>query len=286
MQRQNHTVLRTASSYWVDAGPGVYQAFPYHWLISPSEEEVVQLFSDQHAIGIRYSAPLNVKSGALSYHVVYQEARYSLDSLSKKARHDVERGTSISTVEPISFYRLANEGWELRQETLIRQGRQHVENKEWWTNLCMSAEGLDGFEAWGAIVNKKLVAALFAFSCDDCFSILYHQSLTSYLPYGINNFLAYSVTREVLKRSGHPKLFYGIQSLDAPSSVDQFKFRMGYIAKPIRQVIEFHPLLRSFATPLSGTILTTVHKIFPSNRLFAKAAGMVQFYSQGLSRIV
>jgi len=283
LRRQDHNVIRTASSNWVDAGPRVYQAFPYHWLISPSEEEVAQLLSDHHAIGIRYSAPLNAKKGALSYHVVYQEAGYGLECLSKKARHDVERGASISIVQPISIQQLAKEGWELRQETLIRQGRQNVENREWWMKLCMSAEGLDGFEAWGAIAHNKLVAALFAFSCDDCFSILYQQSLTSYLPYGVNNFLAYSITREVLKRPGPPNLFYGIQSLDAPSTVDSFKFRMGYAAKPIRQVVEFHPILKPFATPFSGTILAGAHKIFPSNRVLAKAAGMVQFYSRGMS---
>src|SRR5271157_524779 len=118
MLRQNRKVIRTASSYWVDAGPHVYQAFPYHWLISPDKEEITQIFLDHHAISVRYSAPLNAKTGCLSYHVVYQEGTYGYECLSKKARHDVEKGLSISTVEPISFQQLAIEGWELRRETL------------------------------------------------------------------------------------------------------------------------------------------------------------------------
>ena len=41
LRRQGHRVVHTASCYWYDAGPQVYQAFPYHWIIDPVEDELI-----------------------------------------------------------------------------------------------------------------------------------------------------------------------------------------------------------------------------------------------------
>ena len=42
-RRQKHKVIRTKSSYWYEASPHVFQAFPFHWVITPSEKEVNDL---------------------------------------------------------------------------------------------------------------------------------------------------------------------------------------------------------------------------------------------------
>jgi hypothetical protein len=69
-RRQGHKVLQTESSYWVNFGPGVYQAFPYHYLINPSDKEIADLFKRAKAIGLRYSAPLENNQGCTSYHAI------------------------------------------------------------------------------------------------------------------------------------------------------------------------------------------------------------------------
>jgi hypothetical protein len=280
-RRQGHKVLRTASSYWAEVGPCVYQAFPYHWLLSPAEEELNVFLRREKAIALRYSTSLNAGAGCISYHVVYEGSKYSLQDLPKKARYDVKKGLSVASVEPISFSRLAADGWDLRRETLARQKRSGAETKSWWQKLCLSAEDLPGFEAWGALVQGKLVAALLAFSCEDTFSILYHQSLTEYLPLGVNNALAYGVTVNVLERSEPLRIFYGLHSLDAPASVDQFKFRMQYKAKAVRQRVEFHPIVRPFVSETSYSILRMGQRLFPGKASLAKAEGLFRFYLQG-----
>ncbi len=57
-RRQGYRVLRTPSSYWYEASSRVYQAFPYHWLIEPPEQELRGLLVKNNAIAVRYSAPL------------------------------------------------------------------------------------------------------------------------------------------------------------------------------------------------------------------------------------
>lgn len=281
MKRQGHSAIQNASSYWVDAGPGVYQALPYHFLLSPSEDELSNFLRDEKAVALRYSTSLESPIGAVSYHVIYERSQYSLKDLPKKARYDVRKGLAVAKIEPISLDRLADEGWDLRNETLIRQGRFGAETKEWWQKLCLSAKGLPGFEAWGAIIDDKLVASLLAFVCGDCFSIFYQQSLTGYLSYGVNNALAFVVTSEVLCRPGPFWIFYGLHSLDAPASVDEFKFRMGYVAKPVRQRVVFNPWLEPFVNRLSYSILLAGHKSFPSNYALSKSEGIFRFFLQG-----
>jgi hypothetical protein len=278
---QEHKVYRTKSSYWVQAGPRILQAIPYHQVIEPSSEELTELLIGYRAVGLRYSAPWNLPDGIASYHVVFTRHEYPLSSLPKKARHDVQRGMAAASIEPISFTRLASEGWRLRADTLQRQGRAGAETSQWWRRLCQTAESLNGFETWAAIVNDQLAASLIAFTSGDCCSILYQQSRKEFLPLGVNNALTFVFTNEVLKRPGNIWIFYGLHSLDAPPSVDEFKFRMGYTAKPVRQRVVFHPRFRPFVNKASHAILRAGHQIFPGNGTISKAEGMFRFYLQG-----
>lgn len=280
LQRQGYVVVRTRSTYWVQAALRFYQAFPYHWQIEPTLDEIETLFS-HGAIGVRYSAPWHSPTGAASYHVVLTDSTYDLAVLPKKARYDVQKGLKVLQVEMISLERLANEGWILRKETLVRQKRERAENETWWRTLCLSAQGLPGFEAWGAVVNGELAAALLAFTCDDWCSILYQQSRTAYLSLAVNNTLTYVFTREVLTRPGSPKLFYGLQSLDAPSSVDEFKFRMGYVARPVRQRVIFHRRVEPFLNAVSHAALRSLVRWQPYNPWLAKAEGLIRLYLEG-----
>lgn len=281
LYRQGHQIINTESSYWYDIGPKVYQAFPYHKLITPSNDEILDLFRQSRAIGIRFSTPLNQPEGQLSYHVVYDQATYDFAGLPKKARHDVTRGLEYASYESIPMIRLAKDGWKLREDTLVRQGRQNAESKNFWETLCLSADGLPCFEAWGALHEGALVASLFACTIDDTVGIFYQQSLTDHLKSGINNALTYTFTQEVLSRSGIRCIFYGLHSLDAPTTVDEYKFRMRYLPRPVRQRVVFNPLIAPLIKPLSHSLIKFMGKIFRSSSQIAKAEGMVRFYLQG-----
>jgi hypothetical protein len=280
-RRQGHTIISTESSYWCLAGPKIYQAFPYHALITPTPQEILHFFKESKAIAARYSSPINQSDGQLSYHVVYDQDKYEFYDLPKKARHDVTRGLQYASYESISITRLATEGWSLREDTLIRQGRKNAETKSLWETICLSADGLQCFEAWGALHEGALVAALLACTIEDTVSIFYQQSLTQHLKYGINNALTYVFTQEVLSRPGIRHIFYGLHSLDAPASVDDYKFRMGYKAKPVRQRVIFNPLITPLLQPISHSVLKILMKILPCNTQIPKAEGMVRFYLQG-----
>jgi hypothetical protein len=280
LRRQGHGVVRTPSSYWYDAGPRVYQAFPYHWLIQPSAQEVRRLMLLRGIAALRYSAPLAATSGAVSYHVVLN-GPYHLEMLRAQARNGVRRGLNHFQVERIAFERLAAEGWVLQRDTLERQGRIKSMSQAQWQRTCRAAEGLPGFEAWGAIHEGELAAALLTARIDDTCYVPYALSHSNFLREHVNNALFYAVSCDMLARDGVARIFFTLQSLDAPESVDDFKFRMSFTAKPVRQRVVFHPALRPLAGSRTHAVVLRLLGRHPDGPVLAKAEGMLRFLIQG-----
>lgn len=281
LRRQGHIVQRTASSYWFDQGPRTFQAFPYHWVLSIPDAELNEFLRQTQSIGLRYSAPLENNLGKISYHAVFEDDTYDFETLGKWARKNVRRGLKNCSVEPIAFERLADEGWALQLDTLDRQGRDLEVSDALWRQRCLAAADLDGFDAWGALVNGRLAASVITFQMDDCAYMLYQQCHRDYLSEHVNNALSFVVTRAMVERPHVRSILYGLHSLDAPASVDEFKFRMGYSAKPVRQRVVFHPWLAPLFNPASHAVLRQLCRWRPENPTLAKTEGMLRFYLQG-----
>lgn len=280
MRRQGHQVIRTPSSYWYSAGPRVFQGFPYHWLIRPPQEEINALMLTHGIAALRYSTPLDFPDGKVSYHIVLHNP-YSLDALKAQTRNGVKRGLGSCTVEQISFERLATEGWALQQDTLDRQNRLRSMQQSEWEKICRSAADLPGFEAWAAVTDNELAAALIICQIDSIWSVPYAVSHRKFLPQHVNNALFYNVSCNLLARDGVEGIFFTVQSLDAPPTVDDFKLRMGFTPKPVRQRVDFHPWLRPLASATTHKLLARLLQRDEGNPLIAKAEGMLRFHIEG-----
>jgi len=280
MRRQGHRVYRTASSYWYDAGPRVLQAFPYHRLITPDKKEIQTLMVKHGIIALRYSTPLDFSEGRVSYHVVLHTP-YELEALKQQTRNGIKRGLERFHVEKIPFERLATEGWALQYDTLVRQDRLRSMKQNEWECLCRSADNLPGFEAWAATSNGDLAGAVIICRIDDVFSVPYAMSRSCCLSSHVNNILFYSVSCEMLKRQGVSSVFFTVQSLDAPANVDEFKFRMGFESKAVRQRVDFHPFISPFTTPTLHAWTRKLLQWDPSNPFLAKTEGMLRFHLEG-----
>jgi hypothetical protein len=217
----------------------------------------------------------------VSYHVVVEDPAYDLPCLSRQGRQNVRRGLEYVRFERISLCRLATEGWSLRRDSLERQGRLGAETEDWWVRLCTSAEDLPGFEAWGAIHDGELVASFLAFTCDATVMLPHEQSASAHLEHRINNALFFAMIQEGMRRPDISSIFFCLHSLDAPESVDGFKFRMGCVAKPVRQRVVFHPLLAPFVNRASHAALKRARGRYAHSATLAKAEGMVRFCLDG-----
>jgi hypothetical protein len=282
LRRQGIDVVRTPSTYWHRQGPRVYQAFPYHALITPTADELQSFLRDRGALGLRYSTALEADTGCLSYHAVCEDKTYGLESLSAWARKNVRRGGREASVAPMAFESLAADGWALQRDTLDRQARQVPLREEAWRTRCLAARDLPGFQAWGATVGDRLAASVITCEIDGWGYMLSQQCHRDFLASHVNNALAFTVTCALLARPGVRAILYGLHSLDAPPSVDEFKFRMGYTAKAVRQRVVFRRGARSLVNPMTHLLLRGARRLAPRNATLAKAEGMVRFYRQGL----
>ena len=281
LRRKRHHVVRTESSYWYDAGLRVFQAFPYHWVIQPTSKELGKLLLSKGIVALRYSAPLTTPVGHISYHAIYNEPSYTLDGLNRQSRRNVCMGLESCRIEPISIERYAKEGWLLEKDTLARQGRRTNQSESQWYRNCMAAVDLPGFEAWGALIDDRLTASLLTFQMEDSCEMISQQSHRDYLSARVNNALTFVVTQRMINRPNIKSVFYSLHSLDAPCNIDEFKFRMGYTAKPVRQRVVFNPTLESFVNSLTHAGIARLLRRYPGNHILAKAEGMIRFHLQG-----
>jgi hypothetical protein len=121
---------------------------------------------------------------------------------------------------------------------------------------------------------------LLTFQMEDWCYMLYHYSLSEFLPARIDNALYYIVTKNIIDRPDIKSILYTIQSLDASATVDDFKFRMGYIAKPVPQRIVLHPWLKIVMNGTSYKLIDLLKRCLPGNSLVAKTEGMLRFYQE------
>jgi hypothetical protein len=278
LRRQGQTVVRTESSYWHSEGLGVYQAFPYHWLIDPGKNELSELFSRHRSVALRYSMPQESTRGCPSYAIVFEGGDYTLAVMGHRTRKNVRKGLRECKIEPITFQALVDEAWDLRLDAFDRQGRHRFISRDSWRKRYLTATDLPGFQAWGARVENRLAGYAVTFQMGDCLCILDHQSHRQYHELNINNALTYVVSEQGASSPGVRTLFYGLESLDAPERVAEFKFHMGYLAKPIRQRVVFRPQVALLANRLSYRMAALMSTLRPGNRRFAKATGMLRVY--------
>jgi hypothetical protein len=280
LARQGHHIVKTQSCYWYNAQPGFYFYFPYHRLICPSEEELRRIIPGERCIGMRFFMPMD-GIGANSYMIVCSNKNYDLPALESKSRNQTRRGLENLEIKQISIKDLIKLGNTLNIDTVKRQGRNPgIWSDHKWRQYCSAMEGLDGFEAWGAFAEGKLASFIIGFQMEDHFTFLHQSSATEYLRLYPNNALAFTVTKHKLALPEVNTVSYGPQSLDAPESLDTFKFNLGYQKRPMKQRIIFNPLVRPFIGSVLHKTMQTAIKVIPQSDTLRKVEGVIRFYRE------
>jgi len=278
-KRQGYRIFKSESCYWYNVQPGFYFNIPYHRLISPSKEELNKILWGIPCIAVRYFAHTDC-IGKSSYMIVCSDKNYDITSVDPKyARRQTRRGLENFQIRQIDFKELAKHN-SINIDTLIRQGRKiGIWTNKRWKQYCLSADGLCGLEAWGAFHEDILVAFIVAYQMDDYYEILHHSSATQYLQLYPNNALVYYLTKLKLSTDEVNHVSYGPESLDAPASLETFKFRMGFQKQPMKQGIVFHPIIKPFINKFTYNLIQR----FAARRsedFWRKLEGVLRFYME------
>jgi hypothetical protein len=278
-----HRVVPTASAFWYDASRFFSLSAPPHRVYSPTAGELRVVLRQLRCLGLRFAAPLQ-GPGKLSYQIVCDRREYGLDALSANVRSKVRRGLKRCSVAQVPCDVVATAGRRAHEDTLARQGRQGVLADERWDRFWAAAAVTPGIEVWGAwSAGDVLAAFLVTVTFDDSVEFLLARSCSEELHAYPNNALIFQVTEEMLVRRGVPEITFGLESLEPVGPLDQFKFSMGFRARPLRQRIVFHPLLRALLR--QAPVRALVHR-WSDRRggeavFWRKAAGLLRFAEEG-----
>lgn len=277
-----HRVLRTQSAYWYDASRLCWLSLPSHQLLDPPREELRELLRRGRCLGARFPAPIEGR-GKLSYQIVCEDPEYRLDHLSTNVRSKVRRGLRRCEVRSVPFAELAARGWEADRDTLVRQGRRARLRGRQWPRFWAAATATPGMEGWAAFVGGEMAAFLVTVQFEDCVEFLLARSRSDLLQAYPNNALLFVVTEEMLVRRRVRAVTFGLESLEPVGPLDQFKFSMGFHARPIRQRVVFHPLLGILVRmrPLRTGVYRWARRHGTEGAFWRKAAGLLRFAEEG-----
>ncbi|MBZ0168800.1 hypothetical protein MELA_01227 [Candidatus Methylomirabilis lanthanidiphila] len=276
-ERLGHRVVRTKSSYWYDVRRRFYLGFPHHRLIDPSPDELYPFFLRLNG-GVRYSGPPE-SPGRQSYALVCRDRRYDLDLLSSNTRSKVRRGLKHCTVEQLEPSYIMAHGKSVHDDTLRRI---RIHDPYPWETYWRAVKESNCVAVWGALIGKTLTAYLVAVLVEGCWEILVVRSLSEFLRCYPNNALLFTVLRQMLSNPQIGQVFFGAESLEGLSSIDEFKLSMGFVKSPIRQRIVLHPFLRpALCNPLAVRAVGGLAHRQPQSEFWRKLDGLTAFVASG-----
>jgi hypothetical protein len=231
---------------------------------------------------LRYAAPLRAR-GKLSYQIVCDNPQYGLDALSANVRSKVRRGLKRCSVGPVPLDVIATTGRQAHSDTMARQRRDGVLDGPRWDRFWNAAKVTPGFEGWGAWTGDRLAAFLVSVTFDDTVEFLLARSCSEELGAYPNNALIFHAAQEMLVQRGMREITFGLESLEPVGPLDQFKFGMGFRARPLRQRIVFHPALAVLLrqAPVRALVHRWTTRQAGEAVFWRKAAGLLRFAEEG-----
>lgn len=270
--------------HWYDASTGFLMAAPPHRAIRVSDDDLAPLWRQWRHVGVRYASPLD-GPGKLSYQLACSNAKYGLEGLSANTRSKIRRGLKRCKIENVPLSEIRTSGRQAHADTVSRQGRDGSFGDDRWDRFFTAAEDAVGFEGWVARVDGETAAFLVTVTFEDAVEFLLARSCNDRLGAYPNNALIFSVSEEMLVQRKCPEITFGLESLEPVDQLDQFKFSMGYEAKPIRQCIRFHPMIATAfrVPPLRSMVRSLVESQGSRGVAWRKAAGILRFAEGPLS---
>jgi len=276
-ERLGHRVVQTNSSYWYDVHRRFYLSFPHHRLVDPGADELYPLFMRLNA-GVRYFGPPG-SLGRLSYALICRDRSYDLDLLSPNIRSKVRRGLKHCKVDRLEPSYVMAYGKSVHDDTLRRI---RIRDPYPWETYWRAVKESDCVEVWGVLIGKVLVAYLVAVLAERCWEILVVRSLSEFLRFYPNNALLFTVLRQLLSRPQIEQVFFGVESIEGLSRIDDFKLSMGFVKSPIRQRVVLHPLLRpALCNPLAVRAVYGLARRQPQSEFWRKLKGITAFVGSG-----
>ncbi len=268
--------LGTGRAFWV-ASEGVGLArCPENCFDVPSGRETRSLLWRSRCVVASYVRLPDEAHPANAFLYVCASRDYNLERLAPRARRDARRALRAFRFEFLDPAALLANGARPYGDTRARAGLSDG-SPEAFQGYTAFQSSLPGYRFVGAWSGSQLAAYMWIQMIDDWTAIGSYSSnehLRSCPNDGLVNFaLDYFRTQSCCR-----EVIYGLSSIqetERTSTLDDFKKKVGFEARPVYRAFVFHPLVRPLVNPLTNWIVHGLLKLSPQNRRLRKAAGLL-----------
>ena len=243
---------------------------------APSPGEMRSLLWRSRCLVATYVLPVDDAHPANALLYLCTQRDYHLDRLSSQARRNARRAQRAFRFEFLDRGMLLAHGARAYCDTRARVGLSDG-TVEAFENYTASLLARPGYKFVGAWCGDELAAYMWIQMIDD-WAAIGGYSANDHLRSCPNEGLINFVLDYCLAQGRCREVTYGLSSVQEDarsSSLDYFKKKVGFEARPVHRAFAFHPLVRPLINPLTNWALRGSLKFFPQSRMLRKASGVL-----------
>jgi hypothetical protein len=267
-----YRVIETESCYWYNAKPFLFKSLPVHRFVDPSASELAQVLIKGPAFALRYPKTAN-HPGPRGGMYVCANRDYDFPALSQNVRSRTRRGLARCRIEQIDFDYLSRYGYELIEETTMRQmGTAPGATEAEWHRFCAQTRLSSDFEAWGAFVGDRLATFIVGMLVEDCYYIHLQKSASDLLKYYPNNALLFTVMKTKMACPEVAYISHGPKALAVGKGLDYYKTSMGFEMQPFTDHVLFNPVVKPFLMWKGDAVVNKLVQRYPDSLFWQRAS--------------
>ncbi len=268
--------LEKDRGFWLVSERIGLERYPQTCCDPPSPRDLRALFWRSGCLVASYVLPTDDAHPANSLLYVCQDRGYRLEGLSSPARRDARRALRAFRCEFLDPDVLLARGARAYCDTRARVGLSDGTEQHFRGRIASLIAG-SGHRFVGAWRGGELAAFMYLQMVDDWVEIAAYAA-NEHLRCCPNNGLVHFVLDYCLAQGHFREVVYGlssIQEVGRGTSLDYFKKKVGFEARPVHRAFAFHPLARPLINPLTNWAVRRCLRFFPRSRILRKASGLL-----------
>jgi len=262
--------------FWQESERLALERHPLFCSDVPLPREIRSLLWRSCSLVAAYVMPADDAHPVNSWLYLCENRDYSLECLASPARRKARRAMRVFRYEFIEPATLLAHGARPFCDTRTRVGLSDG-TPQLFQKYAASLIANPAYQFVGAWCGDQLAAYLWILMVDDWAAVAgcaANEHLRSYPNNGLLHFaLDYCLTQGRCR-----VVSYGlssIQEVNRTATLDYFKKKVGFEARPVHREFQFHPLIRPLVNPLTYWVVRGCSKVCPHSRTLRKAAGML-----------
>jgi hypothetical protein len=262
--------------FWQESERLALERHPLFCPDVPSPRDIRSLLWRSRFLVATYVMPVDDAHPGNSWLYLCENRDYSLENLSSPARRDARRALRAFRYEFIDSAAVLTHGTRAFCDTRARVGLSDG-TPQLFQKYAESLIANPAYQFVGAWCGDELAAYLWMLRVDDWAAVGAYAA-NDHLRSCPNNGLLHFALDHCLAQGRCRVVSYGlssIQEVNRTATLDYFKKKVGFEARPVHREFQFHPLLGPLVNPLTYWIVRGGSRAFPHNRTLRKAAGML-----------